>query len=197
MHSIARQILQCPYQGVSRQLYLEGNVLTLMGLITAQEVEIQGSNRPFHDLKPEVIDRIHHATGFLRNGLREAGRVYTRLAPNIERIEVLLGLASVVYGTGNPGGTINIVTKQPLRDPFYAADATIGNYDFYQGAIDLSEPLNDSRSLLYRFNAGYQNSNSFVNFYLPSILEICSISIILKLLTIILAFFIGSGGMKR
>ncbi|MEH2071031.1 MAG: TonB-dependent receptor plug domain-containing protein [Nostoc sp.] len=102
---------------------------------------------------------------FLRNGLREAGRVDTRLAPNIERIEVLLGPASVLYGIGNPGGTINIVTKQPLRDRFYAADATIGNYDFYQGAIDLSGPLNDSKSLLYRFNAGYQNSNSFVNFY--------------------------------
>ncbi|MEH1843081.1 MAG: TonB-dependent siderophore receptor [Nostoc sp.] len=102
---------------------------------------------------------------FLRNGLRDAGRVDTRLAPNIERIEVLLGPASVLYGIGNPGGTINIVTKQPLRDPFYAVDTTIGNYDFYQGAIDLSGPLNDSKSLLYRFNAGYQNSNSFVDFY--------------------------------
>ena len=102
---------------------------------------------------------------FLRNGLRDFGIVETQLAPNIERFEVLLGPASVLYGTGNPGGTINVVTKQPLRDPFYAVDATIGNYDFYRGAIDLSGPLNNSRTLLYRLNLGYLNRDSFVNLY--------------------------------
>ncbi|GAA6615707.1 TonB-dependent siderophore receptor [Scytonema sp. NUACC26] len=101
-------------------------------------------------------------SNYLRNGLRE-GRLEPELAPNVERIEVLSGPASVLYGTGNLGGTINIVTKQPLRDPFYAVDATIGSYDFYRGAIDLSGPLSDSKTLLYRLNVGYLNSGSFVD----------------------------------
>ena len=111
-------------------------------------------------------------SSFLRNGLREGGDILSDFTPNIERIEALLGPASVLYGGANPGGTINIVTKQPLRDPFYALDATIGSYDFYQGAIDLSGPLNDSRKLLYRLNVGYQNTGSFIDFYDRSIFTI-------------------------
>jgi iron complex outermembrane recepter protein len=102
---------------------------------------------------------------FLRNGLRESGATPVDLAPNIERIEVLLGPASVLYGLANPGGTINLVTKQPLREPFYAVDATIGSYEFYRGAIDLSGPLNDSRTILYRLNAAYLDRGSFVDFF--------------------------------
>lgn len=105
------------------------------------------------------------SNNFLRNGLRDAGVLLKDLSPNVERIEVLKGPVSALYGQASPGGTINVVTKQPLRDPFYAVDATVGNFDFYQGAIDLSEPLNDSRTVLYRFNAGYQNARSFIDFY--------------------------------
>lgn len=103
-------------------------------------------------------------SNILRNGLRQSGTLESQTTPDIERIEVLLGPASVLYGGANPGGTINIVTKQPLRDPFYAIDATIGNYDFYRGTIDLSGPLNDSRTVLYRLNAGYLNRGDFVDF---------------------------------
>ncbi|MEH2276703.1 MAG: TonB-dependent siderophore receptor [Nostoc sp.] len=101
---------------------------------------------------------------FLRNGFREGGDIPSEI-PNIEKIEVLKGPASVLYGNANPGGTINLVTKQPLRDPFYAIDATIGNYDFYQGTIDLSGPLNDSRTVLYRLNVSYLNTGSFIDFF--------------------------------
>jgi len=103
-------------------------------------------------------------SNILRNGLRQSGVLQSQTTPDIERIEVLKGPASVLYGAASPGGTINIVTKQPLRDPFYAVDATIGNYDFYRGAIDLSGPLNDSRTVLYRLNAGYLNRGDFVDF---------------------------------
>jgi len=109
---------------------------------------------------------------FLRNGLRDGGDILSDFTPNIERIEALLGPASVLYGNATPGGTINIVTKQPLRDPFYAVDATIGNFDFYQGRIDLSGPLNDSRSVLYRLNVGYQDTGSFIDFYERSVFTV-------------------------
>ena len=48
----------------------------------------------------------------------------------------------------------------------------IGNYDFYEGAIDLSGPLNDSKTLLYRLNVGYQDRGSFINFVEASIFTI-------------------------
>lgn len=102
---------------------------------------------------------------FLRNGLTDPGAGELVELSSVERVEVLKGPASVLFGLGNPGGTINLITKQPLSEPFYDVDATVGNYSFYRGAIDLSEPLNDSKTVLYRLNTAYRNSDSFIDFY--------------------------------
>jgi iron complex outermembrane recepter protein len=83
---------------------------------------------------------------------------------NVEQVEVLKGPASVLYGTGQPGGTINITTEQPLKDPRYEIEATIGNFDFYRGDLDLTGPLNNSQSILYRLNITYENADSFIDF---------------------------------
>ncbi|MCF2149921.1 TonB-dependent receptor [Desmonostoc muscorum LEGE 12446] len=105
------------------------------------------------------------ATNLLRDGLVDplAGQL-TELT-SIERVEVLKGPASVLFGLGNPGGVINLVSKRPLSDPFYAIDATVGSYSYYRGALDLSGPLNESKTVLYRLNTAYRNRGSFIDFY--------------------------------
>ncbi|MDF5722572.1 MAG: TonB-dependent siderophore receptor [Rhizonema sp. PD37] len=101
----------------------------------------------------------------LRNGLRElGGNVSRNDLTNLERIEILKGPASVLYGQGGLAGAVNIITKQPLRDPFYNLEFLAGSYDLYRPSVDLSGPLNDSRTLLYRLNAFYQKSNTFIDF---------------------------------
>jgi iron complex outermembrane recepter protein len=101
---------------------------------------------------------------FSRNGLSYPGSDGTVIFSNIERIEVLGGPASVLFGSGNPGGTINIVTEQPLPDPTYSVEVSAGSYGFYRGAIDLTGPLNDARTILYRLNASYESEEGFVDF---------------------------------
>ncbi|NCJ08619.1 TonB-dependent siderophore receptor [Synechococcales cyanobacterium C] len=91
---------------------------------------------------------------------------------NIERIEVLKGPASILYGAIEPGGVINFVTKQPLERPYYEAEFTAGSYSFYQPSIDLSGPLTTDRSLLYRLNAAYENSGSFVDFVDREVIQV-------------------------
>ncbi|MEH2277324.1 MAG: TonB-dependent siderophore receptor [Nostoc sp.] len=83
---------------------------------------------------------------------------------NIEQLEVLKGPASVLYGQGDPGGILNIVTKQPLSTPYYAVEGTIGNFDFYRPTLDISGPLNTDKTIRYRLNMAYENSGSFVDF---------------------------------
>ncbi|MEH2180279.1 TonB-dependent siderophore receptor [Nostoc sp.] len=100
----------------------------------------------------------------LRNGLRDPNSGYAVDPSNTERIEVIRGPASVLYGQLSPGGIVNRVTKQPLFEPYYFAQMQIGSYDFYQPAIDFSSPLNAERTLSYRLNASYLSSNSFVDF---------------------------------
>ncbi|MBF2046386.1 MAG: TonB-dependent siderophore receptor [Elainella sp. C42_A2020_010] len=86
---------------------------------------------------------------------------------NVERIEVIRGPASALYGdsgNGSVGALINYVTRRPLRDPFFEVEASVGNYGFYQGTIDVSSPLNSSNSILGRLIVGYRNYDSPVEF---------------------------------
>jgi AraC-like DNA-binding protein len=69
MHTIAKQIMQCPYQGIAKRFYLEGKALELMGMLIAQEIEIGGGTRQSSPLKPDVVDRIYYARDILRQNL--------------------------------------------------------------------------------------------------------------------------------
>ncbi len=83
---------------------------------------------------------------------------------DVEQIEVLKGPAAVLYGSGEPGGVINITTKQPKPEPSYELQGIIGNFDFYRPSLDITGPLNEDKTILYRFSAFYENSSSFVDF---------------------------------
>jgi len=105
----------------------------------------------------------------LRNGLREGNSSNFGISlgtetANVERIEVLRGPASVLYGQGGLGGTINIVTEQPLSEPFYEVEGTVDSYGFYRGSLDISGSLTSDRRLLYRLNAAVQTNESFIDF---------------------------------
>ncbi|MEH2206147.1 MAG: TonB-dependent siderophore receptor [Nostoc sp.] len=104
-------------------------------------------------------------TNLLRDGLIDTLAGQVSELSSVERVEVLKGPASVLFGLGNPGGSINLVSKRPLPDPFYAVEATIGSYSYYRSAIDFSGPLNDSKTALYRLNLAYRNSGSSVDFF--------------------------------
>ncbi|MDZ8085089.1 MAG: TonB-dependent siderophore receptor [Nostoc sp. DedQUE12b] len=101
----------------------------------------------------------------LLNGIQDRSISEVGFGSNIERVEVLKGPASVLFGQGGLGGKVNLVTKQPLSDPFYFVETSVGNYNTYSGAIDLSGPLNDSKTVLYRLNASAGTNESFVDFF--------------------------------
>lgn len=77
------------------------------------------------------------------NGGRGFGGV--RDTAGIERIEVLRGPTAALYGRGEPGGTVNLVTKQAdLGRLFGAATLQIGSFDRYRGDLDANLPLGES-----------------------------------------------------
>ncbi|KFI23878.1 TonB-dependent siderophore receptor [Nitrosococcus oceani] len=69
---------------------------------------------------------------------------------NLERLELLKGPASVLYGQAEPGGIINAIYKKPLAQPYYALEQRFGSYDFYQTNVDATGPLTQDDTLLYR-----------------------------------------------
>ncbi|KWU50223.1 TonB-dependent siderophore receptor [Pseudomonas palleroniana] len=80
---------------------------------------------------------------------------------NIERIEVLKGPAASLYGRGDPGGTVNIVTKKPQPDAFTTLQTSAGSWDRYRTAIDVNTPLDREGNLLSRVNLAVEDNNSF------------------------------------
>ncbi|MEO0517530.1 MAG: TonB-dependent siderophore receptor [Cyanobacteria bacterium P01_A01_bin.116] len=103
----------------------------------------------------------------LRNGFRTGVGFgdATGVSPNVvERIEVIKGPASVLYGQVEPGGVVNYITKQPLDEPFYNFQIRAGSFGLIEPAIDIAGPLTEDRRLTYRLNASYQDSDSFRDF---------------------------------
>jgi iron complex outermembrane recepter protein len=105
-----------------------------------------------------------------RNGFRSLG-LGTFNSGNIDRVEVLKGPASVLYGQIEPGGIINFVTKKPLDRPYYAPEIEIGSFNYFKPALDISGPLDTDKKSLYRLNTSYEKSGSFVDFVNRDILQ--------------------------
>jgi iron complex outermembrane receptor protein len=99
-------------------------------------------------------------SGFLVNGFN-GGRGYggPRDASNVERIEVLKGPNSALFGRGEPGGTINIVTKKPTFDQGGSFSIAGGSWETYRVEGDYNLPLSDT--IAVRINGSVEKAESF------------------------------------
>jgi iron complex outermembrane receptor protein len=89
--------------------------------------------------------------GYLVNGFPGArGYNPMRDTATVERFEFLKGPAAALYGSSEPGGTINIVTKKPKFTPATSAEASIGTRGFRRVAADSTGPITDK--VAYRLN---------------------------------------------
>ena len=101
-----------------------------------------------------------------------ASRFGSPTTANVERVEVLKGPSSVLYGSMNPGGLINIVTKQPSAKQATSVFASVASYAGDQGKngsgftsqIDTTGPLDSGKHFLYRFIASYEDAPTWRQF---------------------------------
>ncbi|KQZ78845.1 TonB-dependent siderophore receptor [Pseudomonas sp. Root562] len=68
----------------------------------------------------------------------------------LERIEVLKGPSSVLYGQNQPGGLINMVSKRPTTEQRSQIKLGAGSYDRVNGAFDTSGPIDEQKQFTYR-----------------------------------------------
>ena len=103
------------------------------------------------------------SSNYLLNGFN-ASRGYggARDASNIERIEVIKGPTSALFGRGDPGGAVNIVTKKPYFTTGANFEAAGGSYKNYRGQGDVNIPLSDT--LAFRITGAYDEGDSYRNF---------------------------------
>jgi outer membrane receptor protein involved in Fe transport len=104
------------------------------------------SNRPF--IRGTSSARFF-VDGMFFNSLVAPGNIA------VDRVEILKGTSAMLYGQGEPGGTINYTLKKPLKETSGRIQMMLGNYDEKYATVDFSTPLNKSKSLGVRFGYSY------------------------------------------
>ncbi|MEM6840576.1 MAG: TonB-dependent receptor plug domain-containing protein, partial [Cyanobacteria bacterium P01_C01_bin.120] len=99
-----------------------------------------------------------------RDGFRITNNLSSQEIANVERIEVIKGPSSVLFGQNDPGGLINLVTERPLPFPRYDVEFQTGSFGLVRPTLDLTGPLTEDGRLAYRLNLAYRHEDSFRSF---------------------------------
>lgn len=75
-----------------------------------------------------------------------------------ERVEVLRGANSTLFGPADPGGSVNFVSKQPRFENFGESYLTIGSFNHLEAGVDAGNVLNDEETLAYRLTGKIKDS---------------------------------------
>ncbi len=110
----------------------------------------------------EFLVRGFSTQEFYRNGFA-VNRGYPNMpdASTLERIELLRGPASMLYGRGDPGGTFNIVSKQPQAERRTVLGSQVNTDGLRRGTLDTTGALDESAAFTYRLNLVAEGSDSF------------------------------------
>ena len=101
-----------------------------------------------------------------QDGLRMLFGSYNNIRPDVytlERVEVLRGPSSIMYGQGSFGGTVNLVSKRPLAEAQHEVQAVVGNNGLKRLAVDSTGPLDSEGKWLYRLVAVGQDAETQVD----------------------------------
>jgi iron complex outermembrane receptor protein len=104
-----------------------------------------------------------------RDGMKGHGRSFltyasTPLDPyGLERVEVLRGPASVLYGQGQPGGLVNTISKRPTDEFFAEVGGFAGTFDTFGGKFDVGGPLDDEKEFLFRLTGTGRDGDNQVD----------------------------------
>lgn len=107
-----------------------------------------------------LVRGFFEAYNVLIDGFRDQQGLYD--PQQLERIDVLKGPSSVLFGAQSPGGTINIVSKVPSATPAYSVEALGGSYGERRFTADINQPI--SPTLQVRVNGTYDDADNFRDF---------------------------------
>lgn len=83
----------------------------------------------------------------------------------LERVELVRGPASVLFGQVNPGGLISMTSKRPTAEAIHNVQFRTGNNDLAEGAFDFGGRLSDDGRMLYRVNGIARTQHNQVDDY--------------------------------
>jgi iron complex outermembrane receptor protein len=101
------------------------------------------------------------AMRFLRDGLPDgtSQNGYARSMFDVDRIEVLKGPGSALYGSGQPGGTVNVVSKAPQFKDSVEFFGSVGSFGTYIGGVDVTGAV--GKDVAARVIIGHEESDGY------------------------------------
>jgi len=142
---------------VSRQQLDEQSVQTVeeaLRYIPSIQAEITG-RQGYEEFQIRGFDQSQYQ---FRDGLRlDPGYLQTQEPYGLERIEVLKGPSSVLYGQIAPGGLVNLVSKLPQAVPVGEFGVTAGSYGLVNVHADVGDTLDSAHGIRYRLPVLYSN----------------------------------------
>lgn len=166
---------------VARELWMGGKVATSIldtpasvSVITQKEIQQRNANSTEEVLQytPGVVTdyygtddrndyfkiRGFQATTY-RDGLTLGSMRGVREEPfAYERVEVLRGANSTLFGPADPGGSVNFVSKRPRFERFGEGYLTYGSFHHEEVGVDTGDTLNKDKTLAYRIVGKFQDS---------------------------------------
>ena len=103
----------------------------------------------------ENLPSLYLVNGF--NAVR--GFAGPRDISGVESVEILKGPKAALFGRGEPGGTVNLVTKRPTFETAGELKLTGGSFDFYRGDADFTTPISENAAI--RLVGFYEDAGSF------------------------------------
>jgi iron complex outermembrane receptor protein len=127
------------------------NIGEALGYTPGVSLDLYSATTFFDAVKIRGFDAPRYLDG-LRLPLDQGTQfAFPRIEPyGLERLEVLRGPSSGLYGQTEPGGLINMISKRPLWCPHYSVEGTFGSFERLQGAFDVGGPIDRNREFLYR-----------------------------------------------
>ena len=153
-------------------------LLADQGLISITEAirNVSGISKSYGGLNDySLIIRGTDATfNVIRNGMEAYWWNQQEDAAMIEKIEFIKGPAGFVSSIGEPGGFVNIVTKQPTKEKIATINAGFGSYNLVRLTTDFGGTVGKRGKFSYRFNAGVHNQRRAFQFGKASRYFVCA-----------------------
>ncbi|WP_105265661.1 TonB-dependent siderophore receptor [Pseudoalteromonas sp. T1lg76] len=120
---------------------------TTLGEVLSNDASLtSGSNQRNRETFNMRGFSLSSATGYLRDGHQHWSH-YQQPIEILERVEVIKGPASILYGQSGPGGLVNMVTKKPTANRFVNVSADVDQHGSTRFMLDASSALNDDETL--------------------------------------------------
>ncbi|GAL21377.1 ferrichrome-iron receptor [Vibrio maritimus] len=129
------------------EIVLDEQLATTLGEALQNDASINaGSKKWNREVFYSRGFELNTGTSYLRNGQAQWSH-YMLPIETMERIEIIKGPSSLLYGQTTPGGLINMVSKKPTHEPMVNVGTDIDHLGSSRIHVDASSPLNESGSL--------------------------------------------------